>query len=334
MDPLRWAAAGLLLMLLSLLGTALAMAYARRRRLLDEPGGRRLHVQPTVRGAGAAAMGLLLLASQLLLITAGWPLPLTLAMTGGLLLLVLVGYADDHQALAARWRLAAQLVAAAALVWALVPGQWAVAGLALLGTVWLVNLYNFIDGSDLFAASHGVLLGLGLMLAGIGGGDPLLAALALALAAVLLGFVPFNWPPARAFMGDVASGPIGYFAALLLLLGWREGSVDPLWPLVLLSALITDATLTLLWRMRSGQRWTEAHRSHLYQWLRRRGHSALVVCVLYLGWALLASTLFVLWPLQWGGRPVAFLLVYALATLLWWRSRHTLILQASRSLAA
>jgi Fuc2NAc and GlcNAc transferase len=335
MDLPAWALLALLWSLGSALATALAISYAHRRRMLDEPGGRRLHDRPTVRGAGIGAMLSLLTGLGIL----AWLSPgerISLAWAGGgFLLLMLTGYRDDHQALAARWRLAAQGLAGSMLVVAALPADSAATqALALLGTLWLVNLYNFIDGSDLFASSHGVLLGsVVAVLAGLSG-DSMLAALGLGLAAALAGFVPFNWPPARAFMGDVASGPIGYWAALLLLFGWQRGSLDPLLVLVILSGLIADATLTLWLRARSGRRWYQAHRSHLYQWLRRRGWSALAVCAIYLLWATLVTSLYLVWPLHLGGGPAAFVLTYLLASILWLFARRFLLESSSRSSAA
>jgi UDP-N-acetylmuramyl pentapeptide phosphotransferase/UDP-N-acetylglucosamine-1-phosphate transferase len=334
MDLQLLAALTLALALLSALATALAVAYAQRRRLVDEPGGRRLHKHPTVRGAGSGLMLVLLLASLGIVLTQPQHATMMLLPLVGLLLLMLAGYWDDHRPLPARWRLGAQSLAALLLVAAVLPFDPPTQALAMLGTLWLMNLYNFIDGSDLFAASHGVLLGIVVaLLAGLAG-DSLLMLLALALAAVLAGFLPFNWPPARAFMGDVASAPIGYWAALLLLLGWQHGSLDPLLPLVLLSGLIADATLTLWQRVRSGRRWYQAHRSHLYQWMRRRGYSALSVCALYLAWAVAVTSLHLLWPLELGGSPVAFLIVYALAIFLWLFARRRLLEPSSRSSAA
>ncbi len=334
MDPHLLAVLALVLGLLSAIATGVAVAYARRRRLLDEPGGRRLHGRPTVRGAGFGPMLVLLLATVTLALVQPQYAMMLLPTALGLLLLMLAGYWDDHRSLSARWRLGAQILAALLLVTAVMPFDPPSQALALVGTMWLMNLYNFIDGSDLFAASHGVLLGIVVaLLAGLAG-DPLLMLLALALAAVLGGFLPFNWPPARAFMGDVASAPIGYWAALLLLLGWQHGSVDPLLPLVLLSGLIADATLTLLQRMRSGRRWYQAHRSHLYQWMRRRGYSALRVCAIYLIWAIAVTSLHLVWPLDLGGAPAAFMLIYALAVTLWLVARRLLVETPSRSSAA
>ncbi len=334
MDLQLLIALALVLGLLSACATAMAIAYARRRRLLDEPGGRRLHGRPTVRGAGLGPMLVLLLASLTLALTQSQYAMNVLPAALGMLLVMLAGYWDDHRPLSAPWRLAAQGLAALLLVTAVMPFDPPTQTLALLGTLWLMNLYNFIDGSDLFAASHGVLLGIVMALLAALAGDPLLMLLAMALAAVLSGFLPFNWPPARAFMGDVASAPIGYWAALLLLLGWQHGSVDPLLPLVLLSGLIADATLTLLQRMRSGRRWYQAHRSHLYQWMRRRGYSALRVCVIYLVWAIAVTSLHLLWPLDLGGSPVAFLLIYALAITVWLVARRRLMDSSPRSSAA
>src|SRR5690606_7293985 len=133
------------------------------------------------------------------------------------------------------------------------------------GIVWMINLYNFMDGIDGIAATETVMV---CALAGIlllASGASIIAWTAWALAAACLGFLRWNWAPAQIFMGDVGSGFLGYCIAMLAIVSSREGSF-PLWVwLILLGAFVVDAGVTLLRRMKQRLKWYEAHHSHAYQ---------------------------------------------------------------------
>ena len=129
------------------------------------------------------------------------------------------------------------------------------------------------------------------------GGAAGYALFCLLLAAGHLGFLGWNWPPARLFMGDAGSVPTGFLLAGLALLGWIEGQLNPLCWLILLAAFVTDATWTLVWRMASGQPFTRPHRLHAYQRLSRHFGSHLAVDML-----LLALNALWLFPLAWAVR--------------------------------
>ncbi|MFT4199066.1 MAG: glycosyltransferase family 4 protein [Pseudoxanthomonas sp.] len=258
-------------------GTALlawaARTYARRRGLVDVPSERRSHALPTPRGGGVAIVATVVLAIAWL----GWrqpgQAPALAAFAAGLLLVAGVGVWDDHRPLPVWPRLLAHLAAAACLVLALhLQGMhgWRLP-LAFLFAVGLVNVWNFMDGIDGLATSQ-ALIAAGayawlLWPAGAGW-------LALVLAASCLGFLPFNFPRARIFLGDVGSGALGYTLAGLAVCASTGGSS----PVVALSPLLlflVDASFTLVRRVLRGERWWTPHVTHAYQILAQRyGHAA------------------------------------------------------------
>lgn len=267
--------------IVSLLLTGRVRAYAVRNDVLDRPNERSSHTAPIPRGGGLA-----LLVAALLALAAGVALARieprhALALAPGMIVLGLVGWLDDHGGVSASARLAAHLVAAilALIVLGGLPdvqlGETSVhvgvAGsiVAAIGIVWSINLFNFMDGIDGIAGSQAVLI------FGVAGllfqlrGDGSLAAVSLAFAAASAGFLYWNWPPARIFMGDVGSGAVGFMIAVLAVAGER-GRTVPLVAFVILGAVfVADATITLLRRMARGARPVEAHRDHAYQRLAR-----------------------------------------------------------------
>lgn len=223
-----------------------------------------------------------------------WRQPQQIVLLGtyaaGLLLVAVVGLVDDHRPLSPWLRLAVQAVASALLALG-VAGTWGDPGLALLAfaaSMVLTNVWNFMDGINGIAASQAMLVAAGLAM--IAGGS--LGWLALALAASCAGFLPFNFPRARIFLGDVGSGALGYSLAALLIAS-LAGRTLP-WPLLLLpfSAFLVDSGMTLIRRVLRKEPWWTAHAQHAYQrWAAQRGtHTA--VTLAYAGWtaaALLAA---------------------------------------------
>ena len=252
--------------------------YALRRQLLDVPNARSSHQVATPRGGGMAIVistgTALLLATAVGLVTHRHALGL---IAPGLLVAI-VGFVDDHGHLARRWRILAHMPAAAGVLWALggvppveavgtrIEPGWLGLVLAMLYIVWLLNLTNFMDGIDGIAAVEGVTVSLG--------GVALYALTApavapwvapLALAAATLGFLVWNWPPAKIFMGDAGSGFLGLMlAALTLQAAWISAPLLWSW-IILLGVFIVDATVTLIRRLIRGDRIYEAHRLHAYQ---------------------------------------------------------------------
>ena len=300
-------------------GTWLARAYALRRRLLDHPGERRSHSVATPRGGGIAIVVVLLLA--LAGVVAGpWggagPGPLA-AFGGGLAMVALAGLVDDHRPLSPWLRLGVHAVAAGWFAAALWHGgaSLPVIAVVFLAILVLVNVWNFMDGIDGIAASQAMLVSLGLA-AGLQGAWSFLA---LALVAASLGFLPYNFPRARIFMGDVGSGATGFaLAALGGMFVVDAGAGGGLLLLLPLSAFLVDAGLTLLRRVLRGERWWTPHVQHAYQaWARGAGHFP--VTVAYAGWTvtglLLAFALRDVDPVFILSSCVGW---YTVAALLWW----------------
>jgi UDP-N-acetylmuramyl pentapeptide phosphotransferase/UDP-N-acetylglucosamine-1-phosphate transferase len=199
----------------------------------------------------------------------GFDLHLALAFA----LLVGVSLLDDLKNVGVAWRLTlhftSALLAMAALLYA-AHGFWLTLA-AALATTWMINLYNFMDGSDGLAGGMAVIGFGGYGYAALAGGDFSFAAINFSVAAAALGFLFFNFPPARIFMGDVGAIALGYLAAVLGIAGWLRGDW-PLWfGVIVFSPFIVDATCTLLKRLARGTRVWQAHREHYYQRLVQSG---------------------------------------------------------------
>ena len=258
--------------------TAALRRYALSRSLLDIPNARSSHTLPTPRGGGVAFV-VAFMVGVLVLGWAGYVAPSVLVgILGAGGLVAVIGFMDDHGHIAARWRLLGHFAAAAwGLAWlgGLPPisvfgwplhALWLAAPLGLLYLVWLLNLYNFMDGIDGIASIEAICVCLGGTVLFWLAGAPGAAWLPLLLAATVTGFLIWNFPPARIFMGDAGSGFLGIVLGLLAIVaGW----IDPLlfwgW-LILLGVFVVDATFTLARRLLRGERVYEAHRSHAYQY--------------------------------------------------------------------
>jgi len=299
------------------LGTALARRYALQARLLDEPGDRRSHAVATPRGGGIAIV-------SALLVGCGWlafelpSLRLTIAaFAAGLVLVAGIGWIDDHRPLSPWARLAVHVLAGACLALAIQVstgrGELAIAA-AILAVV-LTNVWNFMDGIDGLAASQAALIAAGLAFV-LPGPWVLLAA---GCAAAVCGFLPWNLPRARIFLGDVGSGALGYVLAALLVLA--VPAMRGYWPWLALpvSAFAVDAGLTLARRALRGERWWTAHTQHTYQaWARRAGH--LKVTLAYGLWTAVAVLSIMAAPLFDHGAAIWIVMsVYVVAVMAWSR---------------
>ncbi|MGC3962311.1 MAG: glycosyltransferase family 4 protein [Rhodocyclaceae bacterium] len=291
-----WATAAFLLSAL-VVGTLLRTGLAWRIAT-DHPNARSMHSRVTPRVGGLGVMAALLLAVAL----APADLP-TRALGGLALCLCAMSLVDDRRGLPVRLRFGAHCLAAFLAVW--VTGAyhvgWGWALVAGLACVWMTNLYNFMDGSDGMAGGM-ALFGFGaLAIAASSNGIGTMAAMT-ALGA--LGFLCFNWHPARVFMGDCGSVPLGFLAAALGIHG-MSGGVWPWWfaPWVF-SPFIVDATVTLLRRGLRGERVWQAHREHYYQRAIRMGAGHARVAA---GWyaAMLVAAVTALCALRQGSGKLA-----------------------------
>ncbi len=258
---------------LGALGTRAALGYARRRGVLDLPGRRSSHARPTPRGGGIAIAGAATVAAVALL--AGGALPTWTGLVWlGVLAVAVVGWIDDHRPLGVGVRLAVHLAAGGWILWWIpgIPAFWPLWAALILATAWTINLYNFMDGIDGLAAAEAVFVfaAAGWMMAQPAAG---LRELAWGVAAAGCGFLLYNHPPARIFMGDVGSAFLGAAAAALAVAGWAVGALAWWMWLILGAVFWVDASYTLFVRTVSGQRIWEAHRSHAYQILARRWRS-------------------------------------------------------------
>jgi Fuc2NAc and GlcNAc transferase len=273
----------------SFLGTGALRKYALARSLIDVPNARSSHSVPTPRGGGVAIVLSFLIALPVLAWTdaVAWPMALALLGAGGWI--AIIGFLDDHGHIAARWRLLAHFAGA---IWALI---W-IGGMApinlfghefslgwfgyVIGAfylVWMLNLYNFMDGIDGLASVEAICACFGACLVYWIAGHASLAIAPLVLAAAVLGFLIWNFPPAKIFMGDAGSGFLGIVLAVMsLYAAWTNPLFLWAW-LILLGVFIVDATFTLIRRLLRGDKVYEAHRSHGYQYASRKFGSHRVV---------------------------------------------------------
>ena len=269
------------------IGTWMARRYALRRELLDQPGERRSHQVPTPRGGGIGIVLSLLLSLAWFAVLRPAHAAMLLSTAVGVALVAAIGWLDDHRALSPWPRLLVQAIAAFALAWGIhAEGGGIVAmALAFAAAMVLTNVWNFMDGIDGLAASQALLAAAAY---GLASGQEVVGRVAFALAAACLGFLPFNLPRARIFLGDVGSGTLGYALAAIvawLALGSGQRALLLLLPV---SAFLIDAALTLAARAATGQRWWLPHVEHAYQhWARRAGGHA-PVTLAYAGWTALA----------------------------------------------
>lgn len=267
---------------LALALTGVLRRYALARSIIDIPNARSSHTVPTPRGGGVAIVASFLLALPLAAVSglASWPV--VVALLGAGAGIALLGFLDDHGHIAARWRLLGHFVGAIwALFWlgGLPPLSlfgmsfdlgWLGHALAALYLVWLLNLYNFMDGIDGIASLEAICVCIGGALLFVLSGHSGEAALPLLMAAAVAGFLFWNFPPARIFMGDAGSGFLGVSLGILSLqAAWVAPQLLWSW-LILLGVFVVDATFTLLRRLLRGDKVYEAHRSHAYQYASRR----------------------------------------------------------------
>jgi UDP-N-acetylmuramyl pentapeptide phosphotransferase/UDP-N-acetylglucosamine-1-phosphate transferase len=278
--------------------TGLLASKASLLRSIDHPNDRSLHTEPTPRSGGVAilasvliGLGVAALGFAVVPPSPGF-LPKGLAsasmwIVGSIALVTAVSFLDDRRGLPVGLRFAVQAIAAVIVVWGVglillsisIPGiktvelGWFAAPVSVLFLLWMTNLYNFMDGMDGFAGGM-TTLGFGfLAYFGWRTGHPFMLLTATIVSMSALGFLFHNFPPARTFMGDVGSIPLGFTGGALILVGLRDGLFDFWVPMMIFSPFILDATVTVLRRAWQRQRIWEAHRDHYYQRLVLSGWS-------------------------------------------------------------
>lgn len=294
--------------------------YAVRRAILDVPNERSSHSSPIPRGGGVGIVVSGLTVMIVLAVLGRVDARMVAGVAGGGLLVALTGWRDDRRGLSAHRRLLHHFIAA---IWAVswmgglptlhVAGRTIELGisgaaLAVLGVVWSINLYNFMDGIDGLAGVEAVSVGAaGALLWVLVGrqGDALVIA---SIAAASLGFLAWNWSPARIFMGDVGSGFLGFVIAALALWSERQGGPSVLLWGVAAMVFVFDATATLLRRVYRRESLASAHRHHAYQRLVMSGASHEVVSLGILCLNILLGTIAV-GSMVVGADPLAALIV-------------------------
>lgn len=277
--------------------TAALRRYALQRSLIDVPNARSSHSVPTPRGGGVAIVIVVAMLLPALAYNGLVEKVLVWALLGAGLVVAMIGFADDHGHVAARWRLLGHFLSAIwALFWlgglpavgifgATLELGWLGHVLGLLFIVWVLNLYNFMDGIDGIASVEAICACSGALLCyavvQTPKGSTMLGYPEWALLAAVAGFGCWNFPRARIFMGDAGSGFLGVAVALLALnAAWAAPQLLWSW-LILLGVFIVDATFTLFRRLLRGEAIFKAHRSHAYQIASRQlnGHIAVTLSV-------------------------------------------------------
>jgi UDP-N-acetylmuramyl pentapeptide phosphotransferase/UDP-N-acetylglucosamine-1-phosphate transferase len=258
--------------------TGLILKYLKRRGIVDTPNERSSHATPTPRGGGLAVIVVLL---------ATWGISLGEGLADFQWLFIatvfigLISWADDLKSLSASIRLLSQFIAVGLVFW-LMPSSlpyfhgflpsWLDTIVAALAWIWFINLFNFMDGIDGITSVEASAIGFGVFILMMLGAVQLpLGLLGLVTTASALGFLWWNWHPAKLFLGDVGSIPLGFLLGWLLL----DILASPLWPVAIILPLyyLADATITLTRRTLRGERVWKAHREHFYQQATVRGLS-------------------------------------------------------------
>ncbi len=300
-------------LLIAALATHAVRGYALRR-LLDLPNDRSSHRVPTPRGGGLAIVAAFGFAVTWMYGQGLVPFDWLMALAGALPVAA-AGFWDDHGHVPARWRFLVQVAAASWAIYWLggfdslrFAGDthslgWLGAPLGIIFIAWILNLFNFMDGIDGIAGVEAITVALSAALLSWLAPERALpgsAEAAIALAAATGGFLQWNWPPAKIFMGDVGSGFIGFLLGVFAARTAMAGEPSLAAWLILMGVFFVDATVTLLRRVASGQRWYEAHRSHAYQHAARRWGShrrvTLSVLAINLAWLLPLALAAARWP--------------------------------------
>ncbi|WP_374697516.1 glycosyltransferase family 4 protein [Alcaligenes nematophilus] len=262
--------------------TWMVRKYAIQRNVIDVPNARSSHTRPTPRGGGVAFVVTFLLLGLVSAVLLPFNSDTATALLGSGVLIALVGFMDDHGHIPARWRLVAHFLAAAWLLYWLggpppitlfsldIPAAWPLSIALAFFLVWLLNLYNFMDGIDGIASAQAISVCIGGAFLYISHGRPEDAFYPILLACSVAGFLVWNFPPARIFMGDAGSGFLGItLGGLTIQAAWIDNQLFWSW-IILSGVFISDATWTLIRRLARKEKVYEAHRSHAYQYASRR----------------------------------------------------------------
>jgi len=287
--------------------TLLIRKSALKTNRLDVPNERSSHTSPTPRGAGLAVVVAFLLGLIALLVENSISDEVFLAVAIPGLAVAIIGWLDDRGHLtSAKWRLVGHFACASLAVW-LVGGlpelplanstiDFGLVGdiAAVIYLVWMLNLFNFMDGIDLITGVQTVTTSVGVAMLLLISTESDLWKIFAVLAASIVGFLFFNLPPAKIFLGDVGSGFIGFTTAVISIIVAKDEPLVAWAMVILLAVFVTDATVTLLRRLLSREHVYVAHRTHAYQHLSKKLNSHLPVSL-----GVGAINLFILFPIAW-----------------------------------
>jgi Fuc2NAc and GlcNAc transferase len=280
-----WVAIGLFAGVLSYVSCVLALSRAKKLGMIALPGERQSHQRATPTGGGLGLVLSIVMTTMMLELILSLPDFWWQKILPGVILLSIIGWRDDKAPVSSLLRLLVQL---AVSIWLIGFGWWELSltgailfSAILIAVVGLMNVYNFMDGSNGMAGFQGVFAGVTMAILFQLNGESSIALIALIVAAACVGFLPLNFPTARVFMGDVSSVPLGFIFAALSVYGVHTGSLSLPLSILIMSVFLIDATLTLLSRAFRGEQWYTAHAQHIYQRLIAQGWSHQRVLVVY-----------------------------------------------------
>jgi UDP-N-acetylmuramyl pentapeptide phosphotransferase/UDP-N-acetylglucosamine-1-phosphate transferase len=308
----------LIILLVSFSLTYLVKSFAQKKALMDIPNERSSHTIPTPRGGGLAIAIVWFVALSYFFYTQSIEPQLYYALLSGALLCI-ISFADDIYSLKALPRFIIHALVAAFGLYSIggagdinlgffiIPDSWILNFIAFIGIVWFINLFNFIDGIDGYAASETVFVSLGIYY--FVGANYLLV-----LVMATLGFLFWNWDKAKIFMGDVGSTLLGFTLIILMIYFNKTHQFSLLNGLILSSVFWFDATYTLFKRFKNKEKLGEAHRKHAYQRMTQYGfsHQKTVLCAMGLNCLLFAIVI------ASNRYPNLILLFFVFAALLLW----------------
>ena len=278
---------------------------AARLSLIDYPVARSAHLNPKPSGGGVVIIGAFLFCTYFFNFS-GHISDHNFYALLGTIPIAAVGLFDDLSHASLRLRLFIQFLAA---FWVMfwfggvpsidfslfeIANPWVLMFLGIVSIVWLLNLYNFMDGIDAIAAVEVLFVNVMSSIFAIQIGDMTLALLSASILAASAGFLVWNWPPAKLFMGDVGSSSIGFILGVLALISMHNGTLTAWTWLILLGVFVADSGVTLIVRFVNKEKWHEGHSCHAYQNVARRWESHEKVVV----WILLVNLIW-LAPLSW-----------------------------------
>jgi Fuc2NAc and GlcNAc transferase len=280
-----WSAISLFTGILSYFSCVVALSLAKKSGMVALPGERQSHLHATPTGGGLGLIFSIVMTTLCLELMISLPDFWWQQVLPGVMLLGVIGWRDDKVPVSPLLRLLVQL---AVSIWLIGFDWWdySLMGVViffalLIAMVGLMNVYNFMDGSNGMAGFQGVFAGVTMAILFQLNGEPVVALIAVIVAAACAGFLPLNFPTAKVFMGDVSSVPLGFIFASLSVYGMQTGSLSLPLSILIMSVFLIDATLTLLSRAFRGERWYTAHAQHVYQRLIAQGWSHRRVLLIY-----------------------------------------------------